>query len=169
MKNVFIKKIIDKTFEIVILLKSFFGFFEVLAGIIIAVSGRLMVNNLIVALTKSEISEDPRDSIANFLIKLGNNFSGGIHTFAFVYLVCHGIINIFLAVALLKNKIWAYPWAIGGFSIFIIYQFYRYSNTHSSLLLFLTLFDILIVLVILLEYKKKKIIKLINDGEQNIR
>lgn len=165
MKNVFIKKLIDKTFEIVILLKSFFGFFEILAGIIIAVSGKLMVNNLIVALTRSEIKEDPKDFIANFFIKAGNNFSGGIHTFAFVYLVFHGIINIFLGVALLKNKIWAYPWAISGFSLFILYQLYRYTNTHSPLLLILTAFDTFIVLIILLEYKKKKIIKLINDGK----
>ena len=165
MKNVFIKKLIDKTFEIVILLKSFFGFFEILAGIVIAFSGKLMVDNLIIALTRSEIKEDPKDFIANFFIKAGSGFSGGVHTFAFVYLIFHGIINISLAIALLKNKIWAYPWAIAGFSLFILYQLYRYANTHSPLLLILTAFDTFIVLVISVEYKKKKIIKLVNDGK----
>jgi uncharacterized membrane protein len=156
MKNILSKKIIDRTFEVGILIKSFFGVFEILAGIVFAISGRLAINNLIIALTQQEISDDPNDFIANYLIKTANNFSTGTHIFAIVYLIFHGIINIFLAIALLKNKIWAYPWAITGFSIFIIYQVFRYFHTHSLLLLFLTLFDIFIVSVILLEYNNKR-------------
>src|ERR1035437_2186272 len=116
------KKLIDKVFDIGILIKSFFGVFEVLVGIILAISGRLIIDNLIVALTQQEISEDPSDFIANYLIKNANNFFTNSHIFAVVYLILHGIINIFLAIALLKNKIWAYPWAMAGFGLFIIYQ-----------------------------------------------
>ena len=141
------------------MIKSIFGFFEILAGIVFAISGRLIVNNLIIALTQQEISEDPNDFFANFLVKAANSFSAGSHIFAVVYLIFHGLINIFLAVALLKNKIWAYPWAMTGFSIFIIYQIFRYFHTHSLLLLFLTIFDIFIVLIIFLEYNSKKRIK----------
>jgi len=155
-KNIFNKKFIDRIFEIGILLKSFFGIFEVLAGIIFAISGRLMVNNLIIALTQQEISEDPNDFFANFLIRTTSNFSVGSHIFAVVYLIFHGLVNIFLAVSLLKNKIWAYPWAISGFGIFIIYQVFRYFHTYSPLLLFLTIFDIFIVSIILLEYRKNR-------------
>jgi uncharacterized membrane protein len=153
-KNIFINKIIDRIFDIGILIKSFFGFFEVFTGIVLAISGRLVVNNLVIALTQQEISEDQNDSIANYLIKTANNFSAGSHIFPVVYLLFHGIVNIFLAVALLKNKLWAYYWAMAGFGLFIIYQIYRYSYTHSLLLLFLTLFDIFVVLIILLEYRK---------------
>jgi uncharacterized membrane protein len=150
------KKLIDKIFDIVILIKSFFGIFEVLAGIVLAISGRLIANNLIVALTQQEISEDPNDFIANYLIKTANSFSSGIHIFPIIYLIFHGLVNIFLAIALLKNKIWAYPWAMAGFGLFAVYQVYRYFHTHSLLLLLLTLFDIFIVAIILLEYKNKK-------------
>jgi uncharacterized membrane protein len=155
-KRIFSKKIIDKIFEIGILIKSFFGFFEVLAGIVLAVSGRLMVGNLIIALTQQEISEDPSDSIANYLIKSANSFSAGSHTFAIIYLVLHGAINMFLAVALLKNKVWAFPWAIAGFGTFIFYQTYRYLHTHSLLLLLLTIFDLFMVAIIYLEYKRRR-------------
>lgn len=155
MKNILSKKIIDKTFEIGILFKSSFGLFEILTGFVIAVSGKLMVNNLIIALTKSEIAEDPNDFVANFLIKSSNSLSAGSHIFAVIYLIFHGFLNIFLGIALLKNKIWAYPWAMAGFGIFIVYQLYRYFYTYSVLLLGLTVFDVFVVSMIYLEYKKK--------------
>jgi len=152
MKNILTKKLIDKVFELVILIKSIFGFFEALAGSVLAISGGLVVNNWIIALTQQEISQDPNDFIANYLIKV----AAGSHIFAVVYLIFHGLINIFLAIALLKNKVWAYPWAVAGFSFFIIYQFFRYFHTHSLLLLLLTIFDIFIVWIILLEYENKR-------------
>ena len=156
MKKFLNKKLVDKAFEIGILVKAIFGFFEVLVGIVFAISGKLIVNNLIIALTQQEVSEDPKDLIANYLIHISRNFSVGTNVFAVSYLIFHGLTNIILAVALVKNKIWAYHWALTGFSLFIIYQVFRYFDTHSSLLLFLTLFDIFVVIIIILEYNSKK-------------
>jgi len=156
MKKFLNKKIVERAFEIGILIKSIFGFFEVLAGIVFAFSGKLIVNNIITALTQQEISEDPKDLIAGFLVRISNSFSSGTNFFAVFYLIFHGLINIFLAIALLKNKIWAYPWALAGFGLFIVYQVLRYFDTHSSLLLFLTVFDIFIVIIVMLEYSSKK-------------
>ena len=152
-----IRELIDKIFDVGILLKAVFGVFEVLSGILLAISGSLVINNFIIDLAQQEISEDPNDLIANFLINTSNNFYYNAHIFAIVYLIAHGVINIFLTVSLLKNKIWAYPWAIILFGAFIVYQLYRFFHTFSLPLLFLTLFDIFIVLVIWLEWNRKKI------------
>ena len=152
-------KLIDKIFEIGILIKSFFGIFEVLAGIVLAVSGKLIMDNIIVAFTQQEVIDDPYDFFANYLVKVANNFSTGTHIFAVVYLIFHGVVNLFLAIALLKDKMWAYPWAVAGFGVFIIYQFYRYFHTYSPMLLILTAFDIFIVLMIFLEYNRKNNVK----------
>ena len=113
-------------------------------------------------MAQQEILEDPNDFIANYLIKTANYFASGSHIFAVVYLIFHGLVNISLAIALLKDKIWAFPWATAGFGFFIIYQVFRYFHTYSLLLLFLTVFDILIVLIIFLEYNKKKLTRLNN-------
>jgi len=153
--KIVIKKIIDKTFDIGILIKSIFGLFEILVGIVLAISGRIIVDNLVTALTQQEISEDPKDFISNILINTANNYSAGSHIFAIVYLIFHGAVNIYLAVALVKKKTWAYHSALTGFGIFILYQIYRYIHTHSPLLLLLTLFDIFIVVMIFLEYRGK--------------
>lgn len=154
--KIFGKKSLDEIFEIGILIKSFFGFFEILGGFIFAVSGNFIVNDLIINFAQQEIADDPNDFFANYLIKLAGGFSSDTHLFAVIYLILHGIVNMFLAIALLKNKMWAYSWAIAGFSLFIIYQIYRYFHTYSLILLVLTLFDIFIVLLIFLEYKSKQ-------------
>lgn len=153
--KIFFSKLIDEGFEIGILLKFLHGFFEILVGIFLATPGRLVTDNLIIVLTRAEIAEDPNDLIANYLIKLSNNISNSVNLFAVFYLVFHGIINTALAIALLKNKMWAYPLSIAIFSLFIIYQVYRYFYTHSLLLLLLTVFDIFVVVIIFLEYKRK--------------
>ena len=156
MKRIFNRQLIEKIFDLTILAKALFGFIEILAGIILLTSGRLIANNLIIALTEQEILADSNDFISNYLISVLSSFSLGINLFAIVYLLFHGIINIFLAEALLKDKLWAYPWAIVGFSLFIIYQVFRYFHSFSLLLLFLILFDIFIVSVVSVEYRNKK-------------
>ena len=155
MKNIFDRKLLDETFEIGILIKSFVGFFEILAGLLLATSGRLIINNLIIILTQQETLEDPKDFFANYLINASKSLTGDPNIFAIVYLIFHGVVNIFLAIFLLKGKLWAYPTAIGLFSLFLIYQIYRCFHTHSLLLLLLTIFDAFVVVLIFLEYKKK--------------
>lgn len=154
MKKIF-GKLLDEGFEIGILLKFLHGFFEILLGIFLATPGRLITDNLILALTQSEIAEDPNDLIANYLIKIGNSVSSDINFFAVFYLIFHGVVNTGLAIALFKNKMWAYPLSITIFSLFIIYQVYRYFHTYSLLLLLLTVFDIFVVVFISLEYRKR--------------
>lgn len=156
MRNALVGKFIDKAFEIGILIKSFFGIFEILAGIVFAVSRELIINNVILAFAQQEIADDPSDAVANYLIRAVNDFSAGSYLFAVIYLISHGAVNVFLAIALFKNKTWAYGWAIAGFGTFIIYQLYRYFHTYSLVLLSLTVFDIFIVLIIFLEYKRKR-------------
>lgn len=142
-------------FDIGVLLKALFGFFEISAGVLLAVSGKLVLNNFIISLAQQEIADDHDDLIANFLINSANSFYYDAHLFAIIYLIVHGVVNMFLAISLLKNKIWAYPWAIGCFGGFMVYQVYRYFHTYSPMLLILTLFDAFIVSVIWLEYKRK--------------
>ena len=154
MKYILNRKTIDKILEVGVVIKSFFGFFEILTGIVFAISGKAIVSNLLLWLTQQEVSEDPHDSIANYIISVANNYSEGSYIFSILYLIFHGFVNIFLAIALLKNKIWAYPWALSGFSIFTIYQIYRYFHTYSPVLLLLTFFDIFIITIVWLEYRK---------------
>lgn len=61
-----------------------------------------------------------------------------------VYLLAHGIIKVALVMALLLNKLWAYPWMI-VLAVFIAYQAYRIVLSPSVGLLALTVFDLVII------------------------
>ncbi|MEK7658651.1 MAG: DUF2127 domain-containing protein [Patescibacteria group bacterium] len=149
-------KLLDKAFEIGVLIKAFFGFFEILGGIFLTISGEKIINNFVIFITQQEIINDPNDIIANYLIRLSEDFSFGTQIFAVSYLLFHGIVNIFLAVVLLKDKLWAYPLAIELFCAFLAYQIYKYFHSFSPILLFLIIFDLFVVLIIWLEYKRHR-------------
>lgn len=149
-------KIIDGIFEIGVSLKALFGIFELFGGILFIAYGKKIVNSFLLNLAVKEVTEDPNDLLGNYIIKMTHDFSSGTQIFASIYLLSHGIINIFLAIFLLKGKLWAYPTAIASFGAFILYQTYRFFHTHSLFLLFLIIIDIFLVSVIFMEYKKHK-------------
>jgi uncharacterized membrane protein len=72
--------------------------------------------------------------------------------FAF-YLLSHGILKGAVVVALLKEKLWAYPAAIALFGAFILYQLYRYSFTHDVALIALSIFDLFVIALAVHEYR----------------
>lgn len=84
------------------------------------------------------------------------NFSDGTRIFAGVYLLFHGLLNMFLVYNLYKNRLWAYPFAIIVVSFFALYQVYRFTYTYSVALLLLTLFDIIFIVLTWHEYEHQK-------------
>jgi uncharacterized membrane protein len=56
-------------------------------------------------------------------------------------------------IALLKNKLWAYPWSLVVLGSFILYQIYRFTFTHSLALIVLTVFDLAVIWLIWREYQ----------------
>jgi uncharacterized membrane protein len=58
---------------------------------------------------------------------------------------------------LLKLR-WAYPAAIVAFTLFVVYQLYRYSHTHSTALLALSALDAAVIALTWLEYRRLKVL-----------
>jgi uncharacterized membrane protein len=156
MKNIFTKKVIDRIFEIGLFGKFLIGVLEFSAGIIYWISGQVILNRFLIFLANQEAAEDPNDFVVNYFTKIAGALSVGTHVFAIAYLIFHGLINILLVIILFRDKLWAYHWAMVGFTTFVVYQIYRYFYTGSLLLLFLTAFDVFIILFILIEYRKKR-------------
>jgi len=70
------------------------------------------------------------------------HISASTRSFAGIYLLLHGILNIFLVYNLYKERLWAFPLTVWVLSLLLIYQAYRYSHTHSIILLGTIIFDI---------------------------
>jgi uncharacterized membrane protein len=105
-------------------------------------------------LARQELSEEPHEVIAGFLVRSVHHLSAGTQTFAPLFLLGHGVIKVGLVVALLRQYRRAYPLAIGIFGLFVLYQIYRYSWTHSAWLLGLSMLDVFVIVITWLEYQR---------------
>ena len=142
---------IRRLFKVSVLLKAANAIAEIVGGTSLLFTGE--ITKVVSQMIQREFLEDPRDLVANVVQHYLPYFSEHSQLFAAYYLLSHGIIKIFLAVGLLRNKLWAYPAAIVFFVLFILYQVYRYTYAPSSLLIFLTIFDLIVVALTWHEYK----------------
>ena len=100
-----------------------------------------------------EIAHDRHDFIAVHMLHMSQRLASSDPVFASIYLLSHGLIKVVLAIALWLDELWAYPLAIAVFGGFCVYQVYRYTYTHSEALLWLTVFDIAVVVLTWKEYR----------------
>ncbi len=146
------EKRIHLIFEVSLFLKAVFALFEIFGGILTYFVTQKFVLDIVFALTHGELTEDPRDLIANYLLHTAQHFSVGAQEFAAIYLLSHGAVKFWLIVGLLRERLWYYPIAMVIFALFIAYQLYRFSFTHSPFLLLITALDILVIALTWHEY-----------------
>jgi uncharacterized membrane protein len=89
-------------------------------------------------------------------VHAAGNLTGSSVRFGAAYLISHGAVKIVLVAALLKNRLWAYPWMIAFLIAFIVYQIYRMTFAFSIGLLALTVFDLLVAWLTYREYGKQR-------------
>jgi uncharacterized membrane protein len=148
---------LDKTFKIGLVLKGLDGLLEVAAGILLLLLSPSSIEHIVRSLTAEELSEDPHDLIANYLLHTTSHLSSGVTLFGAVYLLSHGIAKIVLVALVLRDKLWAYPWLIALLLAFIGYQIYRIAWVHFSAgLTALTIFDAALVWLTWREYRSKQ-------------
>jgi uncharacterized membrane protein len=153
------QKIVHLLFNIGVIGKGVDGVLEVLGGVLLFFVSPTQIQALVRVLTQHELSEDPHDLIAGYLMHVAQHFSTSVEIFAAAYLVWHGVVKVGLVVALLQKRLWAYPAAIGAFALFLIYQLYRYNHTHSAWLLVLSAVDVFVIVITWLEYRRLRALR----------
>jgi uncharacterized membrane protein len=134
--------------------KAVDGVLEILGGVLLFFVKPEQINWMLQILTQHELSEDLHDLVANLLLQSVQHLSTDTKFFAALFLLWHGVVKVGLVWALLRKQWWAYPIAMVAFALFLAYQFYRYSHTHSIWLLVLSLLDALVIVITWLEYKR---------------
>ena len=103
-----------------------------------------------------ELGEQPRDFLWGYIAQEFQGLTGNAQPFwAFIFL-SHGLVKMVLLLGLFKNRLWAYPASAAVFGLFAIYQTYSYIYFPSLFLALLTVFDIVLIGLILHEYKHKR-------------
>jgi uncharacterized membrane protein len=148
---------LDKTFKIGLVLKGLDGILEVAGGILLLFLTPHAIEHIVRALTAHELSQDPHDLVARYLLHTAGHLTKGTTLFGAIYLLSHGVAKIVLVALVLKDKLWAYPWLIALLLAFIGYQLYQIIAVHFSVgLAALTVFDAALVWLTWREYRSKR-------------
>lgn len=141
-------------FRIAVLLKGLDGVLETAAGVTLLVTSPDWIVHIARVVTWDWLVTHPDGAVAQHLYNSAQHISAGSERFAAIYLLAHGIVKIGLVAALLKDQRWAYPTAMIVFAAFVVYQLHRFTVTHAILLIPLSLFDLVVIGLIWLEYRR---------------
>ncbi len=152
-RKLFTQHFWHELFEAGVFLKALNSIWETAAGMYILSSVHPIFRNGFVVFNREEFLGGRDDFVFRYAAEHLNQLSVSTKNFVGLYLLFHGLLNMFLAYNLYKNRIWAYPVAMGITSLFLVYQGYRLFHTHSLVLLCITIFDIAFIYLTWHEYK----------------
>ncbi len=139
-------------FRIGIMVKAVDGIIEACAGVFFYFIGYTKINAILFSVFRAEVAESPRDAFWQFFIDEWHRISLSSNSFWGLLFMAHGITKLALSVGLLKNKLWAYPTAAVVFTLFVGYEIYSLTSRPSAFLFLITIFDVVVVGLIVHEY-----------------
>jgi uncharacterized membrane protein len=147
--------VLHEGFRVGIILKGLHALLETVGGIVLLKVPAQTLNRVVMSILTQDFSRDPNDFVARHLQGAFDRLADGGSHFASWYLLSHGGVKLCLVLALLWNKLWAYPLMIVMLSAFIGYQMYRFSLTHSVFMIVLTVFDLAVIVLTWIEYRQQ--------------
>lgn len=144
--------VVRRLFDIGVIIKGIDGALETVVGCLLLLKADTL-QTWIWMWIEHRPGEKGGDVLATLLVRLADMMSGDAKAFAVYYLVGHGVVKIFLAVNLLRERMWAFPVSIAFFGVFVVYQLHRYYLTNSLTLLGLALLDVVVIGLIWREWR----------------
>lgn len=146
-------KVVDVTFDILLIGKSIFAFFETLAGFALFFVTPAVLNSWIEHLTAGRFHQH---FITHALQQFGHSYTADLQLFAAIYLIVHGGVKLFTLVLLWRRVLWAYPLSLIVFALFTVWQGYEWIAKHSLGMFFIVLLDILMIVLTWIEWQSLK-------------
>lgn len=114
------------------------------------------LSDLLYKVMAHELVEDPNDLLYRAISAILQAHPVSVSYFLSVYLMFWGTTDIILSVSLLRHKIWAFPVSLALIACFMVYEVFRYSHTHSTVLLIFIFVDLVVFGLIGREFRKTK-------------
>ena len=149
------KFLLHESFRVGISLKGVGGLFEVFGGMVLWLVKPQEMNEIVRRICEALLVDAPHSKIVLHVLNASQKIAdSGSTTFAAMYLLSHGVVKTLLVIALWRDKLWAYPLTMVVFSAFMGYQLHRFMRTHSWALIWLTIFDAVIIYLTWKEYQQ---------------
>lgn len=143
----------ERLFRIALLIKGFDGAAELVAAIVLLFVSGAAVHGLVAEIISRDLLGRPDGFLARHLVAGTAEFATGNRTFVVLYLGLHGVVKLALVAALLRRWLPAYPVAAVVLGVFVVYELYRAVHTGSVVLPLLAVLDILIIIMVVREYR----------------
>jgi uncharacterized membrane protein len=145
--------LLDKFYEVGILIKGIDGTLELIGGVLLLTLSSGTILHLTNWLTQSELSEDPHSFVASHILHVGMRLANGHTAFAAAFLLVHGAVKVGLVTCLLLNKLWAYPVAVVALAGLLVFQMYQLIVSPTFGMTFLTVLDVAIIWLVWREWQ----------------
>lgn len=142
-------------FDLTLILKAVNGALEMIAAAIIFAVPPPLVLRIIEFLTGGELTQDADDPIVSMIRDAAQSFAVHTHYLFALYLALHGAVKIILVWGIFKGKRIAYPLFVIALLIFGSYEAYRGFLRHETLLQFFAVFDVLVLVLTIHEYRRR--------------
>ncbi len=155
LENLENKKWYDNAYFVTVAVKGFDGLVELLAGVWLLVApGSLHALLQFIFGEAVEHAGRFMQFIAEHIAHIDRDLTSGGIIIVALFLLSHGIVKIAMVYCLLKEILWAYPYALAVLSGFLVYQVYVFIK-HPSLSMFLfSLLDAIIIFMVYGEWQK---------------
>jgi uncharacterized membrane protein len=147
------KTLLDKAYEIGLIIKGIDGTFELIGGILVLTLTPQFIRNFTHNVVDSELHQNPHNFIALHVLHAGDKLASGHNWFAAAFLLTHGLVKVVLVACLLLNKLWAYPYALGVLSLFLVYQVYALITSPGPGMAALSILDAVIIWLVWREWQ----------------
>jgi uncharacterized membrane protein len=132
------------------------SFFEIMLGVALTFLSYEAIKQFIFFFAGNEIAESPRDFFWDYAARGYHTATAAPESFWAFLFISHGVVKLFLAWGLWKEKLWSFPLSAVVFSGFVVYQLYQLTYLNSFFLWLITVFDIALIVLILREYRRRK-------------
>ncbi|HSX06562.1 MAG TPA: DUF2127 domain-containing protein [Candidatus Saccharimonadia bacterium] len=148
------KTLLDKFYEIGILIKGIDGVLELIGGVLLLALSSGAIIRITHHLVDAELAENPHSFLGTHVLHAGMQLAHGHNLFAALFLLIHGAVKVGLVACLLLNKPWAYPVGIIVLGLLLLYQLYQLVVATSFGMAALSALDALIIWLIWREWQQ---------------
>ena len=143
--------ILEWSYRLSLSFKGLLGALQLIGGAGLWLSPGGTIQRFVDWLTKTEIAQDPADPMAQRVIDWASKLSPGTENFYAIYLLGHGVLNLGVVLALLIRLRGAYHLSVAILTGFVLYQISQYVVTRDPVLLVLTVIDLLVIWLVVME------------------
>ena len=147
---------LDRLFAVTVAIKGLDGLLELIGGLALLVITPEQVERIASVFARSVLSTALPDTVATWASAGAERLTTGGLAFGAAYLLAHGLAKVVLVLALLRNKLWAYPWMIALLLGFVAFQSYEFAVSPSFGLALLTIFDLVVISLTWREYRRQR-------------